>query len=146
MKRGEKTLIFIWKRGICGKTDYMQYDNAVLPILREEPGWRSLYSCWLQAEWSGDRIPVGGKVFHAYQNSSKAHPATNEWVKSLLQELKWLEHGADHQPSLSTGYNGSVLYFHLPSVPAHRCHGVPFTFATTADRVKHFKISPFLPL
>jgi hypothetical protein len=23
---------------------------------------------------------------------------------------------------------------------------VPFTFATTADRVKHFKISPFLPL
>ena len=46
----------MWKRGKCKEIDYMQYDNAVLPVLREEPGWCSWYSCWLQAEWSGDRI------------------------------------------------------------------------------------------
>jgi hypothetical protein len=54
----------------------MQYDNVVLPVLREEPEWRSWYSYWLQAKWSGDRIPVVGKIFHANHSSPKAQTAT----------------------------------------------------------------------
>ena len=66
----------MWKRGKCKEIDYMQCDNAVLPVLKEEPGLCSWYSCWLQAEWSGDRIPVGGKIFHSNQTNPKAHPPT----------------------------------------------------------------------
>jgi len=87
---GEKPLISIRK---CGKTDYMQYDNAVLPVLRGEVGWHSWYSCWLQAERSGDRIPVGGKIFHANQTSPKAQPATyttgNESFTGIKEAGAW---------------------------------------------------------
>ena len=73
-----------------------------------------------------------------------------QWVASLLQGLKRLEHGTDHEPAASTGCNGSALYLHLPSMPAHRCHEMTFTITTTEDRMKHFKICPlwtyFLPL
>ena len=98
-----KPSIFIWK---CGKIDYMQYDNAVLPVLREEPGWCSWFSCWLQAEWSGDQIPVGGNIFHANQTSPKAHTPSVQPVASLSNELKWPQCGADRPPSLSTGCMG----------------------------------------
>jgi hypothetical protein len=54
----------------------MQYDNAVLPVLKEVPGWRSWYSCSLQAKWSGDRVPVAGKIFHINQTSHKAETAS----------------------------------------------------------------------
>jgi hypothetical protein len=140
----------MWKRGICGKIDYMQYDNAVLAVLREESGWCSWYSGWLQAEWSGDQIPVGGNIFHANQTSPKDHTPSVQPVASLSKELKWPQCGADHQTSLSTGCNRSALYHHLPSVPAHRCHEVTFNFTTNVDWIKHFKIcrlwTYFLPL
>jgi hypothetical protein len=54
MKRGEETLKLHMEMWNMWKNRYMQYDNAVLPVLREEPGWYSWYSCWLWAEWSGE--------------------------------------------------------------------------------------------
>ena len=75
MKRGGKTLnlhMDMWK---MWKNRLHAYDNAVLPVLREEPAWHSLYGCWLQAELPGDRIPAGGNILHANQSSPKAQPA-----------------------------------------------------------------------
>jgi hypothetical protein len=97
----------------------MQYDNAVFPVLTEEPGWYSWYSCWLQAEWSGDRIPAGGeegKILLANQTNPKAQPAYVQWVASLSQVLKWPQCGADHQPSPSTGLQWVSA---IPPPPLH---------------------------
>ena len=84
-----KPSIFIWKRGICGKIDYMQYDNAVLPVLREEPGWCSWYSCWLQAEWSGDWIPLSA-LHYLYQSRLALGPIQLSvlWVQGLFPRVK----------------------------------------------------------
>jgi hypothetical protein len=149
MKRGEETLELHTETWNMWKNRYMQYDNAVLPVLREEPEWYSWYSCWLWAEWSGEWIPVRGEIFHGNQTSPKDRPASIQQAAILSKALKWPQCGADHQPSLSTGCNVSPLYLCLPSVPAHRCHEVAFTFTINVDWLQNFKICPlwtyFLP-
>ena len=121
----------------------MQYDNAVLPVLKEEPGWHTWYSCSLEAEWSGEWIPVGSVIFHANQTSPKPHPATSAMGNQSFTGFK--EAGAWCWPTTFYQHrvaNGSALYLHLPFALVHKCHAVTFTFTTSEDQMNHFKISP----
>ena len=88
----------------------MQYDNAVLPVLKEEPGWHSWYSCSLEAEWSGQWIPVGSVIFHANQTSPKPHPATGAMGNQSFTGIK--EAGAWCWPTTfySTGFQMGQRY------------------------------------
>jgi len=128
----------------------MQYDNGVLQYWERSQDGVVGIAVGYRLNGLGNESQWGGSIFHANQTSSKTHSASVQWVASLSKELKWPQCGADHQPSLSTGCNGSALYLHLPFVPAHRCQGVTFTFTTNVDWIKHFKLCPlwtyFLPL
>jgi hypothetical protein len=125
---------------MCGKIDYMQYDNVVLQYWeRSDRGAVGIAVCY-RLNGLGIKSQWEGSIFHANQTSPNAHSTSVQWVASLSKGLNRPQCGADSQPSLSTGCNGSALYLHLPSVPAHRCHGVTFIFTTNVDWMKHLKI------
>jgi len=59
-------------------------------------GWRSLYSCSLRAERSGDRIPVGARIPSPVQTGSGTHPPSCAMGTESFPGLRRPEHGAEH--------------------------------------------------
>jgi hypothetical protein len=71
---------------------------AVIPHLKYYVAIRYLYSDWLWAEWSGDRIPVGARFFTHVQTGRGVYPASCTMGTGSFLGLKRLEHGANHPP------------------------------------------------
>jgi hypothetical protein len=61
----------------------------------------SRYSDWLRAGRSGDRIPVGARVFSHVQTYPEAHPASCTMGSESFLRVKRPRRVADHRPLLA---------------------------------------------
>ena len=81
-----------------------------------EPGMRSRYRDSLRAGRSGDRIPVGGKIFRARPDRPRAHSASYTIGTGSFSGVKRVGRGVDHPSPSSVEAKGRVnLYIYSPS-------------------------------
>ena len=64
------------------------------------PGWLSRHSDSLRAGWSGDRIQVGGEVFHTRHFCREAHPSSCTMGTGSLPGVKRQVSGVYRPPSV----------------------------------------------
>jgi hypothetical protein len=88
------------------------------------PRQHSRYTTSLQAERSGDRIPVGARFSTPIHTSSKAHPASYTMGTRSFLRVKGLERGIYHPPPSGTKVKERVdLYLYSRSVPSWQVIG-----------------------
>jgi hypothetical protein len=73
--------------------------NDVQPMMWTR--YLSLYSDWLQAGRSGDRIPVGDRFSAHVQTGPGLHPASCTMGTGSFPGVKRPGRGVDHQPPAS---------------------------------------------
>jgi hypothetical protein len=83
-----------------------------------------LYSNWLWAGWSGDRIPVGARCFTHVQTGPGVHLASCTMGTCSFPGLKRLERGADHPPPRKLRPPMSIA---IPLLPLWACNRANFT-------------------
>jgi hypothetical protein len=83
------------------------------------PGQRSWYSDLLRVGRSGDRIPVGGKVFHTHPDQTWCIPSQCTMCTRSFPGVKRPGHGVDHISPSSAEVKARVkLYLYSPSRPS----------------------------
>jgi len=74
------------------------------------------YSDWLRAGRSGDRIPVGGDIFHTCPDLGPTQPPV-QWVLGLSRVKKRPGRGADPSPPSTAVVKRKYSYTSTPPVP-----------------------------